>query len=68
MPPQQVIDDTRQGAVANIPKCSPDRMERWTENKCLRFTKGKIKQDPALGRNNPRYQHRLGLICWKAAL
>lgn len=43
-PPQQVTDDTRQGAVANTPECSLDRMERWPEKSCLKFTKGKIKQ------------------------
>ncbi|TRZ07880.1 hypothetical protein HGM15179_019228 [Zosterops borbonicus] len=61
----KIADDTKLGGVTNAPEgCSGiqkdlDRLERWAEKECLKFNKGKCKI-LHLGRNNPRYQYKLG--------
>lgn len=53
------------GAVANTPENSAaiqlghDRLENWVERRLMRFNKGKCRI-LCLGRNNPKYLHRLG--------
>lgn len=53
------------GAVANTPENSAaiqlahDRLENWVERRLVRFNKGKCRI-LCLGRNNPKYLHRLG--------
>lgn len=60
---------TQTGGVAATPEGSAafhldlGRLESWRERTLMRFNKnkGRVLQ---LGRNNPKYQHRLGLPWW----
>ncbi|KAJ7422903.1 rna-directed dna polymerase from mobile element jockey-like [Willisornis vidua] len=66
-------DDTKLGGVADTPEGLSaiqqdlDRLESWEERNLIRFNKGKCRV-LYLGRNNPKYQHRLELTYWRAAL
>lgn len=47
VPPQQVTDSSKLGAVANTPECSlsegPQKGERWADKNLLKFNKGKCR-------------------------
>ncbi|KAJ7397481.1 rna-directed dna polymerase from mobile element jockey-like [Pitangus sulphuratus] len=57
-------DDTKQGAVADTPECHAfqrdlDKLEKGANRNLMKFNKSKC-QILHLGRNNPRYQYKLG--------
>ncbi|GAB0179458.1 mitochondrial enolase superfamily member 1 [Grus japonensis] len=59
-------DNKKLGGVANTPEgCAAtqrdlDRLESWAKRNQVKFSKGKCRV-LHLGRNNPRYQYRLGV-------
>lgn len=65
MYPQQVCWQYETGAVSDTPdSCAAiqqdlDQLETWAERNLLRFNKSKFRV-LHLGRNNLKYQHRLG--------
>ncbi|KAJ7409836.1 rna-directed dna polymerase from mobile element jockey-like [Willisornis vidua] len=62
---RQFADDTKLEGVAGTPEgCAAiqqnlDRLENWVERNLIRFNKHKCRV-LHLGRNNPKYQYRLG--------